>query len=56
VVAVLPSLPGFLVQVSAISGAGLSPLLLGVYNYAWFAGFGIAFVVYLALRALAPRR
>ncbi len=56
VVAVLPSLPGFLVQVSAISGAGLSPLLLGIYNYAWFAGFGIAFVVYLALRALAPRR
>jgi len=30
------------------------PFLLGIYNYAWFAGFGIAFVLYLILRKLAP--
>jgi NCS1 family nucleobase:cation symporter-1 len=51
---VLPSLPGFLVTIKAIDGAGLPPLLLGVYNYAWFVGFGLAFAVYLALRKIAP--
>ena len=50
-VAVLPSLPGFLVQVHLIDGTGISPFLLGLYNYAWFVGFGMAFVVYLVLRA-----
>ncbi len=53
-VAVLPSLPGFLSQVHLIDGVGLSPFLLGLYNYAWFVGFGVAFVVYLILRKLAP--
>ena len=28
---------------------------MSVYNYAWFVGFGVAFVVYLAARKLAPR-
>jgi NCS1 family nucleobase:cation symporter-1 len=50
----LPSLPGFLVTVKLIHGAGLPAFLLGLYNYAWFVGFGLAFVVYLALRKLAP--
>jgi cytosine/uracil/thiamine/allantoin permease len=30
------------------------PLLADLYGYAWFIGFGIAFVVYLALRKLTP--
>jgi len=51
----LPSLPGFLAAVNAIDGASLPPFLLGLYSYAWFVGFGLAFVVYLALRRLAPR-
>lgn len=46
----LPSLPGFLANVKAIDGARVPPLLLGLYHYAWFVGFGIAFVVYFALR------
>jgi NCS1 family nucleobase:cation symporter-1 len=53
-VAVAPSLPGFLATVHAIDGTGLPAFLLGLYNYAWFVGFGIAFAVYLALRKLAP--
>jgi NCS1 family nucleobase:cation symporter-1 len=53
-VAVLPSLPGFLVQVNVISGGGIAAFILGIYNYAWFAGFAIAFVLYLVLRRLAP--
>ena len=55
VVAVLPSIPGFLAQVNAIPSTSFSPAILGIYNYAWFAGFGIAFAVYLLLRRLAPR-
>ena len=54
VAGVLPSLPGFLVQVNALSAARVPHFLLGIYDYAWFAGFGIAFVLYLILRKLAP--
>jgi len=54
IAAVLPSLPGFLAQVNVLDPARVPPLLLGIYDYAWFAGFGIAFVLYLALRKLAP--
>jgi NCS1 family nucleobase:cation symporter-1 len=53
-VAVLPSLPGFLAQVHLIDGTGMSPFLLGLYNYAWFVGFGVGFAVYLVLRKIAP--
>ncbi len=52
---VLPSLPGFLATVKLINGANLPAALLGLYNYAWFVGFAIAFVVYLTLRKVAPR-
>jgi nucleobase:cation symporter-1, NCS1 family len=52
---ILPSLPGFLAAVGAIDGNSLPAFLLALYGYAWFVGFGIAFVVYLALRKLAPR-
>lgn len=55
VVAVLPNLPGFLAQVSLVPAAGVPPLFLELYHYAWFAGFGIAFGVYLALRRIFPR-
>jgi NCS1 family nucleobase:cation symporter-1 len=54
IAAVLPSLPGFLVQVHAIPRALVPPLLVDLYGYAWFIGFGLAFVIYLAFRKLAP--
>ena len=47
--------PGFLVQVQADPAAGAAGIPLGLYDYAWFAGFGIAFAVYFVLRRLAPR-
>ncbi len=50
-----PSIPGFLVNIKMLDAASIPAALNGVYNYAWFAGFGIAFAVYLALRKLAPR-
>jgi nucleobase:cation symporter-1, NCS1 family len=52
--AVLPGLPGFLVQVKASDGAHMPAWLLSLYHYAWFVGFGIAFTVYLLLRKLKP--
>ncbi len=50
----LPSLPGFLANIKVIDSTALPALLLSLYNYAWFVGFGIAFVLYLLLRRIAP--
>jgi nucleobase:cation symporter-1, NCS1 family len=51
---VLPSLPGFLVTVNLLNVASVPGVLSQLYNYAWFVGFGVAFVAYLSLRAIAP--
>lgn len=51
----LPSLPGFLVQVKLVDAASVFPVLQSLYHYAWFIGFGVAFVVYIILRKLAPQ-
>src|SRR5262245_3079233 len=48
----LPSLPGFLVQVHALKPQSVAPALVSLYNYAWFIGFGLAFVLYLGGRKL----
>jgi NCS1 family nucleobase:cation symporter-1 len=52
----LPSLPGFLVNVKLLPASSVPVFLAQLYNYAWFVGFGVAFVVYLAGRKLAPVR
>jgi NCS1 family nucleobase:cation symporter-1 len=52
IVAVLPSLPGFLVTVKLLPSSAAPPFFVRLYDYAWFAGFAIAFVVYLVLRSL----
>jgi NCS1 family nucleobase:cation symporter-1 len=51
-VAVLPNLPGFLVNVKLLDTTAVPPFLVALYSYAWFVGFGIAFVVYMTLRTL----
>jgi NCS1 family nucleobase:cation symporter-1 len=56
VIGAMPSLPGFLVQVKMIKADVVPAFIAHLYHYAWFIGFGIAFVVYLAGRALAGRR
>jgi len=50
----LPNLPGFLGQVGLVSPALVPHVFAQIYSFAWFAGFGIAFVAYLILRKLAP--
>ncbi len=56
IVAVLPNVPGFLVNVKLLKPANVPHFLVGLYNYAWFVGFGIAFVVYLSLRRIFPNK
>jgi len=51
----LPNLPGFLAQVNLVPAAKVPVFFLNLYSNAWFAGFGIAFVLYLILRKLAPK-
>lgn len=53
-VAVLPSLPGFLATVGAMPKESLPRIFGAIYDVAWFAGFGIAFVMYLVLRKFEP--
>jgi NCS1 family nucleobase:cation symporter-1 len=52
----LPSLPGFLVNVKILSATSVSPFIAQLYNYAWFIGFAVAFVGYLALRNSFPTK
>ena len=53
IVAVLPNLPGFLVMVKLVDPASVPAFFVRLYDYAWFVGFAIAFVVYLTLRGLS---
>jgi NCS1 family nucleobase:cation symporter-1 len=52
-----PCVPGFLATVTpsflARMGVALAPHWTQLYHYAWFLSFGVAFVVYLALTAVA---
>ena len=51
-----PSLPGFLVQVKRLNPDHVPALLAGMFHYAWFAGFAIAFIAYVGLRRLFPNK
>lgn len=54
VVAVLPNIPGFLHQAGAFGDMVIHPFYDTIYTYAWFVGFFLASVVYLALMKLLP--
>jgi NCS1 family nucleobase:cation symporter-1 len=51
-IGVLPSLPGFLVEVEWVKPELVPPLLAELYHYAWFVGFAVAFAAYLIGRKL----
>ncbi len=55
ILSVLPNLPGFLVTTKAIPAERVAPFFLSIYNYAWFVGFALAFVIYVAGRKLGPK-
>lgn len=49
----LPSLPGFLVHVKQLNPERISPFLVSLFDYSWFVGLAVAFVVYLAGRKIS---
>ena len=53
---VLPSAPGFLVQVQLLQPERVGAFFTGLYHYAWFVGFGVAFFVYLLGRRLGQKK
>ena len=56
VVGALPSLPGFLVKVKRLDPGHVPAFLVNLFDYSWFIGFALAFVVYLIGRKLATNR
>ncbi len=54
IVAIVPNLPGFLVTVKLLPATAVPAFFASLYSYAWFVGFGIAFVVYIFLRRFCP--
>jgi len=54
-VAILPHVPGFLVQIGAIPGASVPAVFQLLYSFSWFSGFGIAFFLYLIFKKAAQR-
>jgi NCS1 family nucleobase:cation symporter-1 len=52
ILGVLPNVPGFLGTIKVIDPATVGPFFMRLYDYAWFVGFFISFVVYGVLTAL----
>jgi len=46
---ILPNAPGFLVTVKLIPKVSVHESIAHLYNYAWFVGFAVSFIVYLIL-------
>ena len=48
-IGILPNVPGFLLQIKLISATAFPQWISHLYNYAWFVGFLVSGVLYLAL-------
>lgn len=46
---ILPNLPGFLLQIKAVSSTAFPKWISDLYNYAWFVGFFVSAIAYLLL-------
>ena len=47
---ILPNIPGFLVTIHVVATENVPEWISGMYNYAWFVGFGVAFLAYLGFQ------
>jgi NCS1 family nucleobase:cation symporter-1 len=56
VIGVVPCVPGFLAQAFPASYGGVPSFWKGLYSYAWFLGFAVAGVAYLAFMSGARSR
>lgn len=52
VIGILPNLPGFLLQIGAVSKDTFAPFWQTLYTYAWFNGLAVAGLVYFAVSKL----
>ncbi len=52
VLGILPNVPGFLITIKVISTSSIPVWISQLYNYAWFVGFGVSGLVYMALMRL----
>ena len=48
-IGILPNIPGFLTTIKVIAADAVPGWVSGLYNYAWFVGFGISGLVYWIL-------
>lgn len=48
--AILPHVPGFLVQIGTLPPDSVPLFLRELYNFSWFSGFAIAFVLHLIIQ------
>ncbi len=55
VLAILPSLPGFLIKINLLSEEAVPVFFVSIYNFAWFVGFLVAFTAYLLGRKFLGR-
>lgn len=46
---IMPNAPGFLVAVKLVPQDSVPETIAHLYNYAWFVGFAVSFIVYLIL-------
>jgi len=46
IIGILPNVPGFLVAIKLVSINSMPQWVSGLYNYAWFVGFGVSGIVY----------
>jgi len=51
---ILPHAPGFLVQIGVLDAQQVPAFFLGLYNFSWFSGFGIAFCLHVIFRKMRP--
>jgi nucleobase:cation symporter-1, NCS1 family len=52
ILGIAPSVPGFLGTVAKFD---VGPSWMGLYNYAWFVGFGVSFAVYAGLMMMGSK-
>lgn len=50
--AILPHVPGFLVQIDILPSTAVPPFLRSLYNFSWFSGFAIAFALHLTFHRI----
>ncbi len=50
-IGIFPNVPGFLAKVNLVSTESIPSFFIGIYNFAWFIGFLVAFSAYLAGKA-----